>query len=201
MSQLRKLQRNVERQANGETDAVDVPVNHRDLPVGKLLSSPIKGDFLSLPIFGWVATRAGDRVPLVMVRLLLLRSLEEPAAGLLEIEMPFIPSTELGVFAALERFGWDGRVWPRDEGWPSGDTVDEATIRSLMENYGVRATLTFPPNDKGVALQAVTVSRAKGPFLMPPLPEPEGVADPDKLSQLRTLCQDPSTMLLSKTSD
>ncbi len=191
----------MERQANGEATDVVVPANHRDLPVGKLLSPPIKGDFLALPLFGWVATRAGDRVPLVMLTLLLMRSLEDPIPrGTLEVTIPFIETTQLATFAALERFGWDGRVWPTDEGWPSGDSVEEANLRNLLREAKLRATLTFPPNDKGMALQSVTVSRAQGPFLMAPLPEPTDVADPDKLSRLRELCADPSTMLLSKTS-
>ncbi len=199
MGQLRKLQRNVERQENEGT--IDVPVNHRDLPQGKLLSPPIKGDFLALPLFGWVATRAGDRVPVVMLTLLLMRSVEDPLPrGTLSVTLPVIESTELAVLAALERFGWDGRVWPTDEGWPSGDGVDEAQVRKLMKDGNLRTTLTFPPNDKGVALQSVTVSKAQGPFLMPPLPEPEGPADPDRLARLRGLCADPSTMHLSKLS-
>ena len=201
MSQLRSLRRLKQRNMELENEeGIVVPPNHRDLPTGKLMSSPIKGDFLALPLFGWVALRAGDRVPLVMLRLLLLRSLEEPASGLLQVEVPFIPKTELATLAALERFGWDGRVWPRDEGWPSGDSVDEVNIRKLMENYDVQATLTFPPNDKGMALQSVTVSRARGPFLMPPLPEPEHAMDLDNLARLRALCADPSTMLLLPSS-
>jgi hypothetical protein len=201
MSQLRKLQRNVERQTNGEAPTTNVPVNHRDLPVGKLLSPPIKGDFLALPLFGWVATRAGDRVPLVMLTLLLMRSLEDPRpCGTLEVTLPFIETTELATYGALERFGWDGRVWPIDEGWPSGDAVEEAQVRALMEQARLRTTLTFPPNDKGAALQSVTVSRAQGPFLMPPLPEHQGLVDPDKMARLRDLCADPSTMLLSPRS-
>lgn len=201
MSQLRKLQRNVERQQANEEADVNVPANHRELPTGKLLSSPIKGDFLALPLFGWVATRAGDRVPLVMLTLLLMRSLDEPTpCGTLEVTLPFLETTQLATFAVLERFGWDGRVWPRDEGWPNGDSVEEANLRSLMHEAKLRATLTFPPSDKGAALQSVTVSRARGPFLMPPLPEPEGVVDPDKLARLQALCADPSTMLLSTHS-
>jgi hypothetical protein len=197
MSQLRKLQRNVDRL---DESSVVVPDNHRELPVGCLVSTPIRGDFLAIPLFGAVYLRRGTGTPLVMLTLLLMRSLEDPAIrGTLRIELPILEKTELATLAALERFGWDGRAWPADEGWPSGSSVDEANIRALMEQAKLRATLTFPPSEKGVQLQTVTVSRARGDFLMPPLPEPEGEADPVKLARLRELCADPSTMLLSKT--
>jgi hypothetical protein len=196
MSQLRKLQRNVERQENAEE--VEVPHNHRELPTGKLLSPPVKGDFLALPLFGWVALRAGDRVPLVMLTLLLMNSLEDPSPrGTLEVTLPVLEKTEMATLATLERFGWDGRVWPTDEGWPSGNSVEETNIRELMSLAGLRATFTFPPSESGASAQSVTVSRAQGPFLMPPLPTPVGESDPVKLAKLRGLCADPSTMLLS----
>jgi hypothetical protein len=201
MSQLRKLQRNVERQEGEEEEGIEVPPNHRELPTGKLLSPPVRGDFLALPLFGWVALRAGDRVPLVMLTLLLIRSLEDPMPrGTLEVTLPVLGKTEMATLAALERFGWDGRVWPTDEGWPSGDSVEEDNIRELMRQAKLRATLTFPPNASGASAQTVTVSRAQGPFLMPPLPAPDGEPDPVKLAKLMTLCADPSTMLLSKSN-
>lgn len=195
MSQLRKLQRNIVHQ---EEAADAVPDNHRDLPVGRLLSEPTKGDFLALPLFGWIASRRGTGTPLVMLTVLLIRSLEDPSPrGTLQIELPVYEASELATLAALERFGWDGRVWPLDDGWPSSDSVEEANIRSLMEQAKLKSTLTFPPGEKGVSLQPVTVSRARGDFLMPPLPAPEGEPDPVKLARLRALCADPSTMLLS----
>lgn len=198
MSQLRKLQRTVDRQ---DEASVVVPDNHRELPVGRLLSTPIKGDFLAIPLFGWVSLRRGTGTPLVMLTLLLMRSLEDPAIrGTLQIELPVFEKTELATLAALERFGWDGRAWPTDEGWPSGDSVEEANIRALMEQAKLRATLTFPPGEKGVSIQSVTVSRARGDFLMPPLAESEGEPNPVKLARIRELCADPSTMLLSKSS-
>jgi hypothetical protein len=188
MSLLRKIQRNVERDD-------EVPLDHQKLPVGKVVSSPVKGDFLALPIFAWVARRAKTQVPLVMITVVLVGTDGSPSPrGTLQIELPIYEDTELAVLAYLERFGWDGRVWPLDEGWPSGETSEEAALKGLMDQAQLKATFTFPPGEKGVALQPVTVSRARGPFLMPPLPAPEVETDPVKLQKLRDICAQPQML-------
>ena len=168
-------------------------LDHRTLPTGEVISNPLKGDFLALPLFGWVGKREKVDTPLVLLVVLLMRSAEDPIPrGTLRIELPVIPETELATLAALERFGWDGRVWPVDEGWPTGSEDDEGNILTLMEQAAVRATLTFPPKpDQGVAVQPVTVTRSRGPFLMPALPAPEGEPDPVKLIRFRQLCENP----------
>jgi len=193
MSQLRKIQRNNERQEDEL-----VPDNFQKLPEGRVLTSPIKGDFWTMPLFAWVRLQVKTRIPYVVVRMLLVRSAEDMnPRGILEVAMPFLAETERATLAVLERYGWDGRSWPRDEGWPDGDDAGGTNLRALMETASIKATLPFPPTDKGHALQPVSVTRARGPFLMPPLPEPEGEPDLWKLERLRGFCKDPTTMLLS----
>jgi len=192
MSQLRKIQRNVEREEEGQ-----VPEDHQRLPVGKILSAPVKGDFLALPLFAWISLRAKTQIPLVMITVLLIRSLEEPMpCGTLLIELPVFEDNRLNIVAALERFGWDGRAWPLDPGWPDGEKVEEENLRALMKQAGLKATLTFPPGEHGVLAQSVTVSRAKGPFLMPPLSPPTKEVDPYKLEKFVELCSNPSRLML-----
>lgn len=167
-------------------------IPHHKLPVGRVVSQPVKGEFLTLPLFGWVAKRQKTEIPLVMLALVLIRSDEDASPrGTLSVELPVLEDTELATLAALERYGWDGRVWPVDKGWPDGSLSDEHQLRELMEQATLRATMTFPPSEKGVAAQTVRVERAQGPFLMPPLPEPEGDGDPQKLQRLRQLCENP----------
>lgn len=167
--------------------------DHRKLPVGQILSEPVKGDFLCLPLFGWIAVREKTETPLVMLVMMLLPSLEDPTPrGTLQLELPIFEDTELAVLAALNRFGWDGRVWPRDEGWPPEGSSDEENLRALLEQAELSNTLVFPSADEGVMAQSVSVQRARGPFLMPPLPKPEGEPDPWKLEQLRELCTNPT---------
>lgn len=165
------------------------------LPVGQIKSDPIKGDFQALPLFGWVSQRAEVKTPLVMLTTLLMRSSTDPTpAGTLNIELPIFPETELATLALLEELGWDGRVWPIDDGWPTGDVNHEEMIIALMDQALLRATLTFPPNEeRGARTFPVSVQRAQGPFSMPPLPElpPSWTPDERKLERLRQLCADP----------
>jgi len=196
MSQLRKIQRNGEK-LEAEAEEAGVPTNHRELPVGTIITAPVKGDFLSIPLLGWVSTRVKERTPIVMLRLLLIRSTEDPAPrGILEIELPVYPHTEAATVAALERYGWDGRVWPLEPGWPDTSEDEAKNLRALLESVNLGSTFVFPPGEVGAAAQTVTVSRARGAFLMPPLPEPETEPDPQKITRLRELCANP-TMLLS----
>lgn len=166
--------------------------DHRKLPVGTVKSAPVRGEFLALPLFGWVAKRAKVETPLVMIVVLLMRSLEDPRPrGTLEIELPIEEDTELATLAALERFGWDGRVWPIDDGWPTGSETDEELVTTLMEQAKLRATMTFPSGPNGASAQTVNVERSQGPFLMPPLPAHTGEVDQAKLTRLRQLCENP----------
>lgn len=199
MSQLRKIQRNAERaEAVAEEAAIAVPENHLMLPAGKILTEPVKGDFLTFPLYAWIGVRVKTATPLVMLRLMLIRSLEEPQPqGLLEVELPVYEETEASTLAALERYGWDGRAWPTDEGWPSGSDSDEAMLKHYMSEAGLGASLTFPPtNDAGIAAQPVTVSRARGRFLMPPLNPPTKDPTPERLENFRKLCRNPKLFLL-----
>jgi len=168
-------------------------IDHLKLPVGKIISEPVKGKFLTLPLFGWVGIREKTNTPLVMLVVMLFRSVEDPVPkGTLQLELPVMEDTELAVLATLERFGWDGRIWPEQEGWPPPESDDEANLLALLEQSGnLKNTLTFPPGEEGAAALEVDVQRARGPFLMPPLPEPEGEPDEFKLTRLRELCTHP----------
>ncbi len=168
-------------------------IDHRKLPVGKLISPPVKGDFLCLPLLGWVGVREKVDTPLVLLALMLFKSLEDVAPrGTLQIELPVHEETKLATVAALERFGWDGRIWPRDEGWPPADSDDETNLQVMIAQAELSNTLVFPSDDEGTQAQQVKVSRARGPFLMPPLPKPETDPDPMKVEKLTELCNNPS---------
>jgi len=167
-------------------------IDHKKLPVGQVISHPVKGKFLALPLFGCIGLREKVDTPLVLLTCLLMSSPDEPKpAGTLRIELPVIEETEMATVAALERFGWDGRVWPEDEGWPSG-TDDEISIRALLNQANLAATMTFPSEDQGTKTQTVSIERAKGPFLMPPLPDPEPTPDLHLVERLRGVIRNPA---------
>lgn len=173
-------------------------IDHHLLPVGKVIAGmdptkPIRGKYQAMPLFGYVSLRDKTDTPLVMLTVLLMKVEEGDisVAGSMSLELPVFPETETGILWALERLGWDGRVWPVDDGWPHGDEANEMQLLELMENAKLRASLTFPPSDVGAAAIEVDVQRANGPFLMPPLPEPEAPGDPVKLAKLRAMCENP----------
>jgi len=168
-------------------------IDHRKLPVGKLISPPVKGEFLCLPLLGWVGVREKVDTPLVLLAVMLFKSLEDPEPkGTLQIELPVHDETKLATVATLERFGWDGRIWPKDEGWPPEDSDDAKNLQAMIEQAELINTLVFPSDDEGFPAIEVKVGRARGPFLMPPLPKPETEPDPFKVEKLTELCDNPS---------
>ena len=168
-------------------------IDHRKLPVGKLISPPIKGEFLCLPLLGWIGIREKVDTPLVLLVVMLFKSVEDTEPrGTLQIELPVHDDTKLATVAALERFGWDGRIWPSDEGWPPAGSDDETNLQAMMKQAELSNTLVFPADDDGTPAQSVRVGRARGPFLMPPLPQPETEPDPFKVKKLDELCDNPA---------
>lgn len=188
MGSLRKFSRSQERATPKFTGLTEEQLR---LPVGQIVSAPAKGDFLALPLFGWVSVRPSG-IPLIIVASLLMRSLTNmKARATFKLELPIYPETEVATLAVLERFGWDGRIWPRDAGWPTGTGQDEENILALMNAAGLVSTLTFSPQDKGILAQPVHVARAQGPFLMPPFAAPDEPPSEEKMALLRKLYGEP----------
>lgn len=181
----RKLRRIHDQAAKEEAKGVD----HSRLPVGKVVTEPVRGEFQGLPVLGWVSLRSVTKTPLVMVALLLLRDNNPQPAGMLHLEIPIFPETEDAAVAALERLGWDGRVWPKEDGWPTGGP-DEGGHKHLLAETGLHGTMVFTPNQEGAfATLSLTIGRARGPFLMPPLPEPETPPSDSLKATLKGLCK------------
>jgi len=169
-------------------DSAEVTEEQKRFPVGKVVSSPVKGEFQALPVLGWISLRKGTEIKILNLALLLLR--EGKVSGMLHMDVPIYPETQSNTMAMLQNFGWDGRVWPLDEGWPTG-TPDEEGHRHLLVQTKLVATIVFPPSETGGhATLNVEVSRAKGPFFMPPLPAAEIDPDPVLVAKFETLCQD-----------
>lgn len=118
----RKVRRNNEKEEL-------VTEEQQRLPVGKVVTSPVKGEFLALPMLGWVSLRKGSEIRLLMLALLLLR--DAKISGVIHIEIPIYPETERNTIWMLQKFGWDGRVWPKDAGWPTGAPDEEGHTHML----------------------------------------------------------------------
>lgn len=155
------------------------------LPVGKVTSAPVKGQFQALPVLAWISLRKASEVRLMMLALLLLR--ENKIHGMLQMEIPVYSETEAAIVATLQRLGWDGRVWPEDAGWPTGSD-DEGSLQHFLSQANLASSLVFPPSEGGNATLAVSVERAKGNFFMPPLPSDQD-PDPNLLAKFKELCE------------
>lgn len=195
MSQLRKIQRNVEKRDEEENSEELVPANHLMLPVGKVLSAPVRGEHLTLPLFGWTAARAKEGTPLVMLVLVLLNPETFEMTGTLQVEMPVFTETEHATLSVLQGYGWDGRIWPTEPGWPDGNQAEEDNLRDLLSKAKLKATFVFPPRESGVSAQTVNISRARGPFLMPPLLDPDMEPDQELLAKFREVVTSPKKFL------
>ncbi len=126
--------------------------------------------------------------PVVGLQVLLLRRLEFKVVGSMTIGMPVTPKTELYVNALLQTFGWDGRVWPDDGGWPTGSS-DEEQIQQLMDKAGLISTLTFPSTENGVPLVEMPVAKVSAPFHLAPFEEVN--SPPVHLARFRALVNNP----------
>jgi len=187
-----------DRKVRRSTESELVTEAQQRLPVGKVVSAPVKGEFRGLPLMGWISLRKNSEVRLLMLALLLIR--DEGVKGILHVEIPIYPETETDAIRLLQSFGWDGRTWPTDPGWPTG-TEDEANHRHFLEQSGLVASLIFPPVEGGQhATMNVNVQRAKGNFFMPPIgvkleedsaPLPEAAEEPDPklVVRFQELCQ------------
>lgn len=195
MSQLRKIQRSVQRKEDEENNEEIIPVDHKKLPVGKVLSDPVRGEHLTIPLFGWVALRAQEATPLVMLVVVLLDPETKDTKGTLQIEFPIFTETEDSTLSVLEGYGWDGRLWPTDEGWPTGDEVEETQLKELLRQANLKATFVFPPGSSGYSAQMVNITRARGPFLMPPLLDPDSKPSQERLERFRQVVTNPKLFL------
>jgi hypothetical protein len=193
MSQLRKIQRKQEQEAKKAMEKGDfITEEQKRYPTGQVVTAPIKGSFLTFPLLGWVAVRAQENVPLVMLALALLK--EDRIRGTLHVEIPIYEGeTDKAAFATLKRYGWNGKVWqPGSTNWPAGDVTNEEQLQQLLNQAKLQATLTFPPDPAtgNIQAQPVEVMRARGPFFMEPLPPPTEEPDPQELAAFLELCRD-----------
>lgn len=187
-SKERSFRRRLEKdqEATSDSEATLVPENHLLLPVGQVLTEQrVRGKVLAVPLLGWVAKRVRVQTPLVMVDVLLFNSSEDVVpCGRMRIEIPIFPETELGALSFLERLGWDGRVWPKESGWPDGDENEQESLKTLMAHTNLNNTLVFPPSSSGTSAVEVSVERAQGPFLMPSMPVSEEVKHLERFREL-----------------
>lgn len=186
-SSARKVKKQQEQKTSAKVGLTDA---QKRLPSGRLTTPPIRGTYNSIPLLSWMARRNEENIPLVMLGLALLDE-KNTMVGNLQVEYPIYKGeTDAAVVEQLKKYGWKGGVWSDGATeWPTGDPQNEDLISTLVhDTHTLKSTMTFPPNDEGQnAVVAVTIGRANGPFLMPPLTEPEE-PDEELVQRLHDLC-------------
>ena len=136
----------------------------------------------------------------VLITCFLLRIADDKHVGVLDWIIPWNPRTEATAAKLLVGFGWDGRVWPDDEGWP-GNEQEGTGLRTLLSASGFRATLTFPPaSDGSNRTLRQEVLRSSQAFPLCPEVHNDIVVTPEHIEKLRTLMEDTSIFRKSNHS-
>jgi hypothetical protein len=151
------------------------------------------GAYNVLPVLGSV--HKGKNNVFVCLSTFLLRISDDAHVGMMTWVLPITERTELVVARLLASVGWDGRVWPRDSGWPEGaDGQEAAGLRELIRAQRLDATMTFPPDkENGNPILRQEVLRTSADFPLNPVVEKGGVEpSPELVEKLRALAADPS---------
>jgi hypothetical protein len=149
------------------------------------------GPYNLLPVLG--AMHKGKVCSFVLITSFLLRISDEAHVGVMNWALPFTERTEDQIATLLASFGWDGRVWPEEPGWPGDDSKEATGLRALLKGQKLLATLTFPPDpDNGNAVLRQEILRTSADFPLSPVVE-DGAkkATPEMLEKLRKLAADP----------
>lgn len=156
------------------------------------------GPFRLLPVLGWMQKNK-DSTLMVRLSCLLLRVYDDKQMGTLGWHLPVNERTEATVCRILTSFGWDGRLWPIDPGWPDGASGGkEATgLKQLLLESRLFATFIFPPEPQGSRVLRIEVIKTAGDFpLAPEFPVDELVEPTDEIKiKFRKLMVEPEVFL------
>lgn len=167
----------------------------RDLARGRIIGADPDahpGPFRLLPVLGWL--RPQEKYLFLALSTIMLRVYDDRHMGTLGWSIPITERTERKVCGLLTSFGWDGRIWPQDPGWPDDAPTELAGLQPLLRDARLISTFVFPPEVQGSRVLRVDVSKISTDF---PLPYECPSADYEEPTEqqwdkFKALCQDPS---------
>ncbi len=120
-----------------------------DLPVWRVADGNVEPAevYAHLPLMAAVR-RDGHGVSHLHMLLLVVDDASAPLGTVLCSQQLASPLGRIYAASLLTMLGWDGRVWPQDEGYPSG-TGMEPGIRDAMGAINAKAAMVFPPAPGG----------------------------------------------------
>lgn len=168
------------------------------LPSGELISGR-RGTYEFMHLLGWVSKLGSTGNYVVKVMGCLLHG--DDMVGYLTMDLPVFPDTLAAVAYHLQKAGWSGQTWS-DGSWPEDPDLNEdfqAALKNHLEMVdNLKSSLYFKVAGEKPPTIIVTVSKNKGPFLMDPLEDVPETANPDLVTALKALTEDPSQFINPK---
>lgn len=140
-------------------------------------TAPSTGEVVALPVMAYLMDQVKGRF--LRIQHLMFLTTEDPSpVGPLVVDYPITPETLPKVLWMLKSLGWDGRLWPRDPGWPDDDEDFEQICIALGGKDAVAHCMVFIPGEEATATVKVTLPPGTRWFALPDLPDPLGDLGP-----------------------
>ena len=124
-------------------------------------SLPGVGTYWFMPVLGWIEPRDGG-IPFVMLSGSILRIADQSSVGTGSWRIPTTAANHEAILVLLASLGWDGLIWPYDQGWPTG-APEEKGLKGLIERVPLGNTFSFAPDPKkGVRVLRIVVAKSSG---------------------------------------
>ena len=128
---------------------------------------PGAGMYWFMPVLGWIEPRDGG-VPFMMLSGTILRISDQSSVGTGSWRIPTTAANTEAILVLLASLGWDGLVWPYDQGWPTGAPEEEG-LKTLIHRVPLGNTFSFAPDPvKGVRVLRIVVTKSVGASPLPP---------------------------------
>lgn len=149
-----------------------------ELPVAKIQDSSIqiRGSALLFPLCSFLTTSTHQGEVLRTEALLFRFEEEAPKViGTCLLDFPVREENKTQLVGWLSGLGWDGRVWPREPGWPDEAADMEKAILKAAMKHKVAHVLVFPSGDLSSTAQSIEVKSPSGWFPLEPLAQMQDI--------------------------
>ncbi len=118
-----------------------------DLPIWRVADGnvPVGEEYEHLPLMACVR-RDGKGISHLHILLLVLDTEQAPLGTVLCSQQLSSPLGRIYAASFLAMLGWDGRIWPKDPGYPT-DTGMEQGVRDAMGAINAKAAMVFPAGE------------------------------------------------------
>lgn len=147
-----------------------------------------------LPIAGWIEPL---EVPTLVLSGALLKISDQSHFGSGSWHLPLTPHNGDQPLIVLTSLGWTGKLWPDEDGWPTG-YPEEPGLRRLISRVPILNTFSFQPHpERGNSVLKILASKSNGVFPVPPQISPEDQVPPtdEQRATFERVKEDPSIFM------